>query len=149
MAFLFYWEWVCQDWRANKKEVFFFWLKDDLIFLVEFWPIHQLIHCFKPQWLILDIIYLTEVIASTVHWRCKIGDRSVRAISVISGNPFPIKKRMNTELFIDRKQGLYTQNDIKKTFKPHWRGQTEIGRKVNLGMRTLTADCLESLTLLW
>jgi len=29
---------------------------------------------------------------------------------------FAIKKSINTELFIDRKQGLYIQNDAKKTF---------------------------------
>jgi len=29
---------------------------------------------------------------------------------------FPIKKTIKTELFIDGKEGLYIQNDIKKTF---------------------------------
>jgi len=29
---------------------------------------------------------------------------------------FPIKKRIKTELFLDRNRGLYIQNDIKKTF---------------------------------
>jgi len=28
---------------------------------------------------------------------------------------FPIKKRINTELPIDRKKGLFMQNDVKKT----------------------------------
>jgi len=42
--------------------------------------------------------------------------RVMRVISKILVMTFPIKKRINTKLFIDKKQGLYTQNDIKKTF---------------------------------
>jgi len=29
---------------------------------------------------------------------------------------FPIKKRINTELFIDRNKGLYMQNGAKETY---------------------------------
>jgi len=44
--------------------------------------------------------------------RCKNGDRSARVVGVMSDKrnvtvmPFPIKKRNNTELFSDRKEGL-------------------------------------------
>jgi len=41
------------------------------------------------------------------------GDGGVRAIDVMT---FPKNERINTELFIERKQGLNIQNDIKKTF---------------------------------
>jgi len=57
-----------------------------------------------------------------MHKRC--GDGSARAIDnpderVVQNIPvmtFPIKKRSNTDLFINRKQGVYIQNGIKKTF---------------------------------
>jgi len=52
---------------------------------------------------------------------------------VESGNPlmtFPIKKRINTELFIDRKQESYYTKMVQETF-----GLRGLGRKIKAGMR--------------
>jgi len=72
------------------------------------------------------------------EWRrkCENDSRDVRYKQNIPVMTFPIKKRIGTELFIDRKWGLFIQNDIKKTFWPHYRGWMEIGRKIKVGMRT-------------
>jgi len=89
--------------------------------------------------------------ASKMSWRweidnprCENGDEGARAIGVMwaKSKKYPsydlpaTKKRINTLLIIDRKQGLYTQNDINKTFWPHWRHQSEIGGKIKARMRS-------------
>jgi len=56
---------------------------------------------------------------------------------------FPIKKRINTELFIDRKQWLYKQNDIEKNFPTSLKRVNGRRWEVKAGMRTETAVCLE------
>jgi len=63
---------------------------------------------------------------------------------------FPIKKRINTELLIDRKQGLYKQKGDKEmnqeTFWPHRRGYAETAEKLSRNAN-ITAACLDWLTL--
>jgi len=62
---------------------------------------------------------------------------------------FPIKKRINTELFIDSNKGLCIQKEEKETDQlnigPLGRGQNGNGRKIKAGMIT-RAVCLEWLT---
>jgi len=55
--------------------------------------------------------------------RCENCDGSARVVSCDESTDqnipvitFSNNKRINTELFIDRKQGLYIQNDNEKTF---------------------------------
>jgi len=55
----------------------------------------------------------------------------------------PIKKRINTELFIDRKQWLYKQNDIEKNFPTSLKRVNGRRWEVKAGMITETAVCLE------
>jgi len=57
----------------------------------------------------------------------------------MSKNPvmaFPIKKRINTELFIERKQGFYIQKWFKKLSGKIEEGRIEMARKIRGGMRT-------------
>jgi len=64
-------------------------------------------------------------------------------MSLISGNPivmtFPIKKRINTELLINRKQKGDERIGSIKILDLLEEGKTEMTRKVNAGMKTAAA----------
>jgi len=72
----------------------------------------------KPTWPspIWSIFWFT-LIASKMGWRCENGDRGAKVINDkqnIQVMTFPIKKRINAELFIDRKWGRYIYKMISR-----------------------------------
>jgi len=54
------------------------------------------------------------------------------------------RRESTLDCLLIENRGIYILNDIKKTFWPHW-----YGRKVNVGMRTLTGACMERLYIAW
>jgi len=104
------------------------------------------------------MVHLDKDLASKVHreeynWRRKLRAMMRRAFwARIPVMTFPIKKRINTELFIDKKQGVYIQKGGKEMDQEtsDLTGEGKLKRWENLsGIENIMAACLIWLTIRW